>query len=1608
MFSDFSIQQLTDLGFVPLYEGAKDKFRLILYRNERQDDTLELRAIVEYQLYKLIDKNAFKTLVTAYDEASFIEQVERVINEKENQGYSDSFIEIPTNILDVEAPNEVVEDESSDVAETLNQSENYPYRPASQNPFSLKVHTPMSMAFETEEALRKLVQDYGDVDEFVRQRLHYPSKEAMWAALAGEQIDGIAFAIYNFEKEQGFIIGDQTGIGKGRQAAAMIRYAVENGLPALFVTATTDLLSDMYRDLKDIGCGHYVPYVLNNENIVDADYEIKGGESKKANEVWRIKNNTKFKGKTNANHQENLDGRSTLPQGYHYVMATYSQFIEDEEAKKKGHKSKGKKGFPKIVEAAQAKTAFVRRYTAGGIVVLDEAHKASGEGSNTGYYFEDIAFYAAGVAFLSATYAKRPDNMGIYAMKTAISEAGVSQEALKSIFELGGVVLQEVVASELTRNGQMLRRQRPFDGISVDYLFLEDEKSERHIELYDTVMSLVEKIVFFQGKYMIKALKKYASDRGIAIKQNSKGVPQVGTNDTFSQLHNITSQLLFALKAADVAEIALEQLRQNKKVVIAFRSTNETFLKELNVRNGEVLSNFNFAYLIQRLLDKTFTYNLGTAEKPKIIKIDPEEYGGDMLQAYESLSEEIHNFGQKLGVMSVSPIDDIINRIESEFKPAGLGGGSHERFVVRECTGRSGQIKIENGEPIYYSRKADKKRFFKEFNNGACDVLLINKSASTGVSAHALYKVKDTRKRVMIIHQPELDINEEIQKRGRINRTGQVVVSGVDYFMPDGKTPYPVHISSKKPNAENKDNTEGYWIDLSDNKTVKSFVNGQWVAVEGAKENLPEYIYVSTKIPSEKRLFMVLKRKLKSLDANTTGNQKANESQLDSDDDFFNKYGDEVIDIIIKKDKEGEKKFARYFGNSKGVNQATNHISLAPVELQELFYQTVLEAYNRKIKKLKQEGLYDLELVFYDYKAKELATSMYATTNTPSPTTTFGLPAIQSVAEVNIIRKPLPFSKIKALCQQNIGKLSVEEHREYILSEYAKYVESELGKLTEITELRKRNVVQDYDDKTENRKNRVTELEFELKKLGDWQNSDDEKLKKKALTQLAKIEKATNEYEAMVQGRSAKINEIEAEILKNIEEKKSTFQYTKEALSSLRIGMPTKSLKHEYDGMGKIIATSYYNAIVIDFGFNFNAKNPFTPANTFVVVAVSHPDRLLDYNFHSYRSEIGDLIKKSRMSPREKEAILVDWNNAIPKDKREIATFIKVNPILALKVIGKIKEDLKATKSWRAKDTVASSFNGIIVKYSDDKGGVQVGVELNGRLRSIEDASKETHLPLNDKAVFEYIASLEYNSRFHISSADFISIDKIMKNGKTVYVVTVSSKGQWSDVWGNDKILSLLISDNTGRKEFVRKALLFEGTISDSNLEAFLQELFNVTGFSVAIENYQAPMIQADTPKQPKGEYQYRTENYNPNTVPQTNLINVDGTPSGLATLTYEYPLSPSIRFEQGLIPVYGSLEEVYRVWETALNELQLKNLEQVLSEAKALPQDRAINRLGLFITQNQHEVGQPIYVFGDFAVSELAKKLYSTKIGKVERRHPLFEDLSSVVQIMRAYLKAA
>ena len=186
-----------------------------------------------------------------------------------------------------------------------------PYIPRSEGCIQLNTVVPDSMDTEIKTALARAEKEIGKpLSEFVRERLDYPTQAALCKALSAEQVDAVALAIWNIEnRSQGLIEGDQTGIGKGRVAASMIRYAVKQGHKPVFLTEKPDLFTDMYRDLLDIGSEDILPFIVNRASS-RANVKDRAG-----NVVYRALGKDK---------QDDVFQSQHLPTEFDCVFATYS------------------------------------------------------------------------------------------------------------------------------------------------------------------------------------------------------------------------------------------------------------------------------------------------------------------------------------------------------------------------------------------------------------------------------------------------------------------------------------------------------------------------------------------------------------------------------------------------------------------------------------------------------------------------------------------------------------------------------------------------------------------------------------------------------------------------------------------------------------------------------------------------------------------------------------------------------------------------------------------------------------------------------------------------------------------------------------------------------------------------------------------------------------------------------------------------------------------------------------------------------------------------------------------------------------------------------------
>ena len=865
------------------------------------------------------------------------------------------------------------------------------YAPKSENPFTLQSVMPA----DQQEAVNKNLEKLGDADQFLVDELGYNDKDDLYSHLAAEQVDSVALAIQQAKKGNAFIIGDMTGIGKGRQAASLIRYAKKQGQVPVYFTKTAGLLSDVYRDLVDIGSPELRPFVFGSSDeakITDSDGKV----------VYKLP--TKEEKERVIDY---IEKNGKLPEEYDYVLTTYSQvgngvYEFDENDNRKERKLKKGDKFGPSHFSGQARRDAIEKLISNGYLILDESHTAGGQ-SNQGNYFQHIIQKAKNVTFFSATFAKRPDNMPIYALRTAMNEGGMKASDLIDAVKRGGATLQEIMSQTLTQCGQMIRRERDMTGVTIDWKPIDDPVvvSEQR-EQYDKTIELFNDIINFQKNYVMPYIDERneelaAIQATIGLKKGTKALG-IASTPFASKAFNTVQQVLLSLKAKEAAKRAIDYLKQGVKPVIALNNTNESQSGE--IKENEEVEEPDLGTSLKKGLAGTLRYTKKDSKNNADSgTIDLASLGDEAVNAYNQLMTKIEHASTGL---ALSPIDVIKN----ELQKAG--------YKVGELTGRKTQfIYNDNGSVSKVKRTdTDKKKLAREFNDGSLDALILNKSASTGISLHASSKFNDQRKRVMIVAQQQLDVNDEVQMRGRIDRTGQVQ--------------------------------------------------------RGA------YEYIVSQIPAEQRLLMMFKAKLKSLDANTTSSQKSKFNEMEVAD-ITNKYGDRIVKEYMAEHLDLYSRMADPFGwekngadlynidsqkliNSSGgkdyedgqaASKLLGRMALLRVNEQEKMLQEIGDLYAAEIQRLNEMGENDLEITELPLKAKTINKGIWKEGSEPGGDNAFADNTYVEKVNMAVLKKPMKAEEVKKAQDGLTGNRSWDEYRKEKITAAKEYFDN---KITEATE----------------------------------------------------------------------------------------------------------------------------------------------------------------------------------------------------------------------------------------------------------------------------------------------------------------------------------------------------------------------------------------------------------------------------------------------------------------------------------------------------------------------------------------------------------------------------
>lgn len=773
---------------------------------------------------------------------------------------------------------------------------------------------PINMAGATYAALNDLESRFGGIDKYVAGKLRYDEEE-LSRYFSPEQVDAIGLAIKAVEEGRGIINADQTGMGKGRFVAAMLRYAKLNEKMPVFLTIKPELFTDIFRDISDIGSQHLFKklFIFND------------GESVKR---FGTENEVLYRATTPQERKAAL-ASGTVEPDTDMVLATYSQFM------RAYHKN--------------PKAALLTEIAANnGMLILDEAHVASGASNLSATVGQAVANSDA-VLYASATPLKGVSNFAIY---NKIFPDSVDLRTLPDTLKAGGEALQEAISTNMARDGVLIRREHDFSKLTFHTRNPDAARRQRNVELADALSDIIGEMSYLAGD-----VSKAVSDMNKGYKKDWEEIPekdrqgarmQASSMNFGSRLYSLNRQFLLGIKIEDAVETALNDLSNGRKPVIAVENTGESLLRqvisrragiehleaeltELDERAGALseeekarrdvlVSSINDAMrnvvldeppqyreLLESMLDRIGVIKIqGRYGDVQRIKPESEEYQ----EAEDRVREKIRAFPD----LPLTPIDVVKKELQQRGHP------------VAEVSGRTASITPNAANPamwdVNFHAKADAVANVAGFQNGKYDAIVITRSGSTGISLHATDRFEDSdiRQRDFIVLQKAANIAEFLQWMGRVNRKDQVVppvITGLESGLPAELRLTMMHnaklrkLSANTTSNRENANLEGEEFDLLNDV-------GDRVALEWLAENPDVAELLDINLPSE----------------------------------------DDLDDA------------ARFSQECPYINKLMGRLMMVSVEKQEEILKTLTERFADKIEELEQRGENPFKVDVFEWKAK--------------------------------------------------------------------------------------------------------------------------------------------------------------------------------------------------------------------------------------------------------------------------------------------------------------------------------------------------------------------------------------------------------------------------------------------------------------------------------------------------------------------------------------------------------------------------------------------------------------------------------------------------------------
>ena len=533
---------------------------------------------------------------------------------------------------------------------------------------------------------------------------------------------------------RGWMLGDGTGCGKGRQVAALILDGWLRGRKrALWLSQSDKLLEDARRDWTALG-----------------------------------------------GREDDLIPLSDFRQGARIPHTTGIRFTTYATLRSPSRQGRASR-LDQIVQWLAGGTDEAERHAFDGAIVFDEAHAMANAAGGKGERGEvkpsaqgraglrlQNALPGARITYVSATGATTVPGLA-YAGRLGLWAAGETPFETRSDFvsamEAGGVAAMEVVARDLKALGLYQARALAYDGVEVD--ILAHELSDEQRRIYDSYARAF-KIIHANIEAALEATGIVQA--GSTLNRNAKSAALSAFE---SAKQRFFGHLLTAMKCPSLIRAIEADLPAGRSAVIQLVSTGEALMERriaeipssewddlgIDLTPREAVLDF-LAHAFPVQLQEPFTDEDGNLMSRPATDAD-----GNPILCQEALAQR-DALIEKLA--SLPPVHSALDQIVHHF--------GHE--AVAEVTGRSRRVvRISDGggERLALRSRPVSANLAETaaFMEGQKRILVFSMAGGTGRSYHADLSSANTGRRVHYLLEPGWRADQAIQGLGRTHRTHQ-------------------------------------------------------------------------------------------------------------------------------------------------------------------------------------------------------------------------------------------------------------------------------------------------------------------------------------------------------------------------------------------------------------------------------------------------------------------------------------------------------------------------------------------------------------------------------------------------------------------------------------------------------------------------------------------------------------------------------------------------------------------------------------------------------------------------------------------------------------------